>query len=109
MHCGSNVAWHYSTMCRCGTNQNVGRQNRRPQWRNALLPIGVRHKTSGDVMTKVDEYRARASECEPRAREGHDLEVRQQLLELARQWHHMAAQSAHLFAHHRPMFAPILC
>jgi hypothetical protein len=43
------------------------------------------------VTTKVEEYRARARECELRAGQVHDLEVRQQFLELARQWHHMAA------------------
>ena len=49
-------------------------------------------------MTKVEEYRARASECELRAGQVHDLEVRQQFLELARQWRHMAAQWAQLLA-----------
>ena len=47
-------------------------------------------------MTKVEEYRARARECELRASQVHDLEVRQQLLDLARQWDHMAAQWAEL-------------
>jgi hypothetical protein len=49
-------------------------------------------------MTKVEEYRARASECELRSREVHDLEVKQLFLELAQQWRHMAAQWAELLA-----------
>jgi hypothetical protein len=53
---------------------------------------------AGDVMTKVEEYRARASECELRSREVHDLEVKQLFLELAQQWRHMAAQWAELLA-----------
>jgi hypothetical protein len=43
-------------------------------------------------MTKVEEYRARGRECELRAGQVHDLEVRQQFREAARQWHQMAAQ-----------------
>jgi hypothetical protein len=49
-------------------------------------------------MTKVEEYRAKARECELRAGEVHDLEVRQQFLELARQWHQMAPQWADVLA-----------
>jgi hypothetical protein len=49
-------------------------------------------------MTKVEEYRARASKCELRAGQVHDLEVRQQFLELARQWREMAAQWVDLLA-----------
>jgi hypothetical protein len=49
-------------------------------------------------MTKVEEYRAKARECELRAGQVHDLEVRQQFLELARQWDHMAKQWADLLA-----------
>jgi hypothetical protein len=49
-------------------------------------------------MTKVEEYRAKARECELRAGQVHDREVRQQLLELARQWHHMAEQWVYLLA-----------
>jgi len=64
-----------------------------------VLPIGVRHiGRAGDVMTKVEEYRARARECELRASQVHDLEVRQQFLDLARQWAHMATQWANLLA-----------
>jgi hypothetical protein len=49
------------------------------------------------VMTKVEEYRARARECELRADQVHDLEVSRQFLDLARQWHQMATQWADLF------------
>jgi hypothetical protein len=50
------------------------------------------------VMTKVEEYRARARECELRADQVHDREARQWFLELARQWDHMADQWADLLA-----------
>jgi hypothetical protein len=49
-------------------------------------------------MSKVEEYRAKARECELRADQVHDLEVRQQFVELARQWHHMAKQWIELLA-----------
>jgi hypothetical protein len=49
-------------------------------------------------MTKAEEYRAKARECELRAGQVHDREVRQQLLELARQWDHMAEQWVDLLA-----------
>jgi hypothetical protein len=49
-------------------------------------------------MTKVEQYHAKARECELRADQVHDLEVRQQFLELARQWRQMAAQWTDLLA-----------
>jgi hypothetical protein len=49
-------------------------------------------------MPKAEEYRARAAECELRADQVHDWEVKEQFLELARQWRHMAAQWAELLA-----------
>jgi hypothetical protein len=52
-------------------------------------------------MTKVEDYRARAHECELRADQVHDPEVKQQFLELARQWRHMAAQWAELLTERR--------
>jgi len=52
-------------------------------------------------MTKVEEYRAKARECELRAGQVHDLEVRRQFLELARQWDHMAKHWADLLAERR--------
>jgi hypothetical protein len=53
---------------------------------------------ASDAMTKVEDYRARAHECELRADQVHDPEAKQQLLELARQWRHMAAQWVELLA-----------
>jgi hypothetical protein len=49
-------------------------------------------------MTKAEEYRAKARECELRAGQVHDLEVRQQFLDLARQWDNMAKQWVDLLA-----------
>jgi hypothetical protein len=49
-------------------------------------------------MTKPEEYRARARKCELRADQVHDPEVKQQFLELARQWQHMATQWVELLA-----------
>jgi hypothetical protein len=68
--------------------------------RNTLLPVSVRPKLGerATVMTKVEEYRARAQECELRANQVRDREARQWFLELARQWHHMADQWADLLA-----------
>ena len=44
---------------------------------------------TGDAMTKVEEYHARAHECELRADQVHDPEAKQQFLELARQSRHI--------------------
>jgi hypothetical protein len=49
-------------------------------------------------MNKVEEYRARALECETKAAQVHDPEVRRQLLDVARQWDQMADQRAELLA-----------
>jgi hypothetical protein len=49
-------------------------------------------------MTKTEQYCARAQECELRARQVNDREVRRQFLELARPWRQMAAQWAELSA-----------
>jgi hypothetical protein len=49
-------------------------------------------------MNKVEEYRARARECETRAAQVHDPEVRRQFQDLARQWDQMADQRAELLA-----------
>jgi hypothetical protein len=54
--------------------------------------------TASDAMIKPEEYRARARECELRADQVHDPEVKQQFPELARQWRHMAAQWIELLA-----------
>jgi hypothetical protein len=53
---------------------------------------------ASDAMTKVEGYRARAHECELRANQVHDPEVKQQFLELARQWQHIAIQWVELLA-----------
>jgi hypothetical protein len=53
---------------------------------------------ASDAMSKVEEYRAKARECELRAGQVHDLEVRQQFLDLARQWDNMAKQWVDLLA-----------
>jgi hypothetical protein len=42
---------------------------------------------------KSDDYRARAVECELKAEEARDLEVRRQLIDLARQWRLLAEQA----------------
>jgi hypothetical protein len=49
-------------------------------------------------MSKVEEYRARARECETKAAQVHDPEARRQLLDVARQWDQMADQRAELLA-----------
>src|SRR6266540_317792 len=49
-------------------------------------------RRAGDVMTETEQYCARAQECELRARQVNDREVRRQFLELARPWRQMAAQ-----------------
>jgi hypothetical protein len=41
------------------------------------------------AMNKVEEYRARARECETKAAQVQDPEVRQQLQDMARQWEQM--------------------
>jgi hypothetical protein len=49
-------------------------------------------------MSKVEEYRGRARECETKAAQVHDPEARRQLLDVARQWDQMADQRAELLA-----------
>jgi hypothetical protein len=66
--------------------------------RSAALSVRPTLGERATVMTKVEEYRARAQECELRANQVHDREARQWFLELARQWHHMADQWADLLA-----------
>jgi hypothetical protein len=48
------------------------------------------------TQTKSDEYRARAVNCEERAKMATDPVVRSQWQELADQWHYMANQAARL-------------
>jgi hypothetical protein len=42
------------------------------------------------VVTKAEEYRLKAKECEERADRTRDVFVKQQLLELAKQWRTLA-------------------
>jgi hypothetical protein len=44
------------------------------------------------MATKGDEYRLKASECELRARQAVDPEIRWQFTDMARQWCEMAEQ-----------------
>jgi hypothetical protein len=41
--------------------------------------------------TKADEYRAKALECEERAKHARDPFIQQQMLEIAEKWRTMAA------------------
>jgi hypothetical protein len=50
------------------------------------------------MITKSDEYLARATVCEQRAKEATDLTIRQQWEELATHWHFMANQAARLLS-----------
>jgi hypothetical protein len=42
------------------------------------------------VTSKAEEYRAKAGECENRAEQMHDSFIKQQLLDIAQKWRHMA-------------------
>jgi hypothetical protein len=42
------------------------------------------------VTSKAEEYRAKALECEERAEQTRDPFVKQQLIEIAEKWRHMA-------------------
>jgi hypothetical protein len=43
-----------------------------------------------DEVTKADEYRAKARECEERAEQTRDSFIKQQMLEIAAKWRQMA-------------------
>jgi hypothetical protein len=43
------------------------------------------------VTTKAEEYRAKAQECEELAERARDPFIKEQLLEVAKKWRHMAA------------------
>jgi hypothetical protein len=43
------------------------------------------------VMSKAEEYRAKALECEERAEQTRDPYIKQRLIEIAERWRHMAA------------------
>lgn len=42
---------------------------------------------------KADDYRAKAAECERKASEAHDTEVKRDLVEAARYWRDLAEQA----------------
>jgi hypothetical protein len=43
------------------------------------------------VTTKAEEYRAKARECEELAEQTRDPSIKEQFLEVAKKWRHMAA------------------
>ena len=43
------------------------------------------------MTTKADEYRAKAQECEELAEQTRDPFIKEQFLEIAKKWRHMAA------------------
>jgi hypothetical protein len=43
-----------------------------------------------DVISKADEYRAKAEECEQQAASAHDPQIKAQLRDLAGQWSELA-------------------
>jgi hypothetical protein len=49
------------------------------------------------VISKADEYRAKAAECERRAAATLDPDIKEQFEDLARQWRAMAKQAESLF------------
>jgi hypothetical protein len=51
---------------------------------------GVRTIGGGDGVTKAEEYRAKARECEERAAQTRDSFIKQQMLEVAAKWQQMA-------------------
>lgn len=44
-------------------------------------------------MSKAEEYRARAADCEKKATEATDIEAKRLLQEAAKEWRYMAAQA----------------
>jgi len=58
------------------------------------------------MAAKADEYRLKASECESRARQVGDPEIRWQFADMARQWREMAEQWDRVSAEHEGRPAP---
>jgi hypothetical protein len=54
-------------------------------------------KARRPVISKADEYRAKAAECERRAAATLDPDIKEQFEDLARQWRAMAKQAESLF------------
>lgn len=58
--------------------------------------LGVCHQSHGGlgpVASRAEEYRAKARECEEFASRAADPHVKQQLLDLAKQWQRIAEQA----------------
>jgi hypothetical protein len=49
------------------------------------------------VISKADEYRAKAAECDHRAAATSDIDIKEQFEDLARQWREMAKQAERTF------------
>jgi hypothetical protein len=49
------------------------------------------------VISKADEYRAKAAECDHRAAGAADPDIKEQFEDLARQWRVMAKQAERMF------------
>ena len=49
------------------------------------------------MISKADEYRAKAAECDQRAAATPDVDIKQQFEDLARQWREMAKQTERMF------------
>jgi hypothetical protein len=49
------------------------------------------------VISKADEYRLKATECDQRAAGAADADIKEQFEDLARQWRVMAKQAERLF------------
>ena len=61
---------------------------------NGFLPLAfVIYRRTGRwaVTTKAEEYRAKARECEELAEQTRDSFIKEQILDVAKQWRHMAA------------------
>jgi pyruvate-formate lyase len=63
---------------------------------DAAPPTFVIYRTNGGdgVATKAEDYRAKARECEESAAKTQDSFIRQQMLEIAEKWRHMADREA---------------
>jgi len=57
---------------------------------DAAPPRSIFGPTWGDGVTKAEEYRTKARECEERAAQTRDSFSKQQMLEIAAKWRQMA-------------------
>jgi hypothetical protein len=51
----------------------------------------VAYRRGSAVTSKAEEYRAKALECEARAEQTRDPFIKQQMIDIAEKWRHMAA------------------